>query len=255
MSQRRERQGGVRAVGCLVWLVATVAFGGPDHATVARHVEGRRPQPRVRREDPLLAHLSVELRAEEALLRRHPRRLVLRRELAVHARARRDTSRCADPLLEGREDHRSDPAATAHRAGGGDRRQREGQRRPRLPPVGGRRAELGEATREHPAGRDRPAANRLGEALAGPEAVPGRRHAGRCLEAPLPELREGVCRVPGGPEARRRARPRHRVDRLRCVQGLRRPSRLPARPESPGWRTSPTSSRCPRWARGSSPCR
>ena len=148
MGQRSERRGGVRAVGCLGLLLGTVALGAPTtppSLSTSKVVDLSHPFDEKTLYWPT-SPSSFELK--KLSFGETPGGLVLRRELAVHARARRDAPRCADPLRQGREDDRSDPAPTADRAGGGDRRRREGRRRSRLPPVHGRRPQLGEAARD-----------------------------------------------------------------------------------------------------------
>ena len=72
-------------------------------------------------------------------------------------------------------------------------------------------------------GVDRPAANGMGRALARPEEVPGRRHAGRDVESALPVLRKGVGGDPRPGAEGRGGGSRHGVHRLRPVEGLHRP--------------------------------
>ena len=173
MSQRSERRGEVRAVGCLVLLVATVALAAPTTPPSLGTSK--------------IVDLSHAFDEKTLYWPTSPSSFELKKlsfgdtpggwfyaanSLCTpeHGGTHLDA-----PIHFSKDGKTIDqiPPATAHRAGGAHRRHRESERGPRLPPGDGRRPELGEATREHPAGCDRPAANRLGEALAGPEAVPG----------------------------------------------------------------------------------
>ena len=98
MSQRSERRGEVRAVGCLVLLVATVALAAPTTPPslgTSKIVDLSHAFDEKTLYWPT-SPSSFELK--KLAVRRHSRGLVLRRELAVHAGARRDAHGRADPL-------------------------------------------------------------------------------------------------------------------------------------------------------------
>ncbi len=151
-----------------------------------------------------------------------PGGLVLSLEHLLHARARRNAPGRPEPFRQGRASRRPDPRPQPHRPGRRHRRPRGRREKPGLSPDARRREGLGEGARVGSGRRHRAPPDRLERALAGPEGLPRRRHARRRLEAALPFVRGGGREVPRLPQGRR-ARRRHRLDRLRRVEGLRRP--------------------------------
>ena len=104
---------------------------------------------------------------DRAVVRQDRRRLLLRRQLALHARARRHPPRRADSFRRGQADGRADPAGAADRAGRRHRRHRAGDGGSRLPRS--RREDVLAFEKRHgriPAGSDRAAAHRLEPPLA-----------------------------------------------------------------------------------------
>ena len=184
------------------WPCAATSARGRREAARPRDGEGRRPDPSLRREDDLLADLALGLRAQVAGGREDAGRLVLPVQHLLHARARRNAPRRPEPLRQGRRGGRPDPRPAPDRAGRRDRHPGGRRKGPRLPPAARRRESLGKGARRRPRRRDRPPSDGLERAVAGPQGLPRRRHAGRRLEAALSVLRRGGRAVSRGASAR-----------------------------------------------------